>query len=113
MLIRYDLPSGGANSPGTRYRDRVPASGQGETTTVDLKGQLPFPDPVAALSLRDCVAFRAVDDENQPVLIISDGVTTLALECGLRGASDQIVAAANRIAEACQDFATSVENSFE
>ena len=110
--MQSDLPSGGAISPGTRYGDRVPASGQGETTTVDLKGQLPFPDPVAALSLRDCAVFRGVDDDNQPVLILSDGVTTLFLECGLRGASEQIVAAANRVAEGVHDFATSVESSF-
>lgn len=91
----------------------MPASGQGETTTVDLKGQLPFPDPVAALSLRDCAVYHGVDDDNQPVLILSDGVTTLFLECGLRGASEQIVTAANRLAVAVQDFATSVENSFQ
>ena len=97
----------------SRYRDRVPASGHGETTTADLKGQLPFPDPVAVLSLRDCAVYHEVDDDNQPVLVLSDGVTTLALECGLRGASEEIVAAANRLAEAVQDFATSVESSFQ
>jgi hypothetical protein len=88
----------------------MPASGQGDTTTVDLKGKLPFPDPLAVLSLRDCTPYRAVDDDRQPVLILTDGVTTLALECGLRGASDQIVTAANRLAEAMRDFADSVEH---
>lgn len=83
------------------------ASGQ-DSTTFDLKGDLPFPDPIAVLSLRNCTAYRAIDDDRQPVLILSDGVTTLALECGLRGASEQIVTAANRLAQAVQDFATSV-----
>ena len=80
-----------------------------QTTTVDLKGQLPFPEPVAVLSLRDCTVYRAVDDDEQPVLIISDGVTSLSLECGLRGASAQIVAAAERLSQGVRDFAVSVE----
>jgi hypothetical protein len=84
------------------------ASGHGETTTSDLNGQLPFPDPIAVLSLRDCTAFRAVDDDDQPVLILSDGVTTLSLECGLRGASGQVAAAADRLSDAMRDFALSV-----
>jgi hypothetical protein len=87
------------------------ASGHGETTTVDLKGELPFPDPAGVLSLRDCMVYRAVDDDRQPVLVITDGVTTVALECGLRGASEQVVAAAHRLAGAVQDFATSVTES--
>ena len=91
----------------------MPASGHGETTTFDLKGELAFPEPVAVLSLRDCVVYRAVDDDDQPILIISDGVTTLALECGLRGASGQVVAAANRLAGAVQDFAESVQSWVE
>jgi hypothetical protein len=87
------------------------ANGHGETTTSDLQGQLPFPDPIAVLSLRDCTAYRAVDDDDQPVMILSDGVTTLSLECGLRGASGQVAVAADRLAEAMRDFALSVKYS--
>ena len=105
------MRSGAAFSSWTRYRDWVQASGHGESTTVDLKGELPFPDPAGVLSLRDCAVFRAVDDDRQPVLILTDGVTTVALECGLRGASEQIVTAAHRLAEAVQDFADSVTES--
>jgi hypothetical protein len=86
----------------------VPARSRRDTTTVDLKGRLPFPEPVAALSLRDCMPYRAVDDDGQPVLILTDGVTTVALECGLRGLSADIVDAAQRLAEAVGDFAVSV-----
>ncbi len=101
----------GAVSNGTRYGDRMAANGHGDTTTSDLNGQQPFPDPIAVLSLRDCTAYRAVDDDDQPVMIVSDGVTTLALECGLRGASGQVAAAADRLAEAMRDFALSVNYS--
>jgi hypothetical protein len=66
---------------------------------------------VAALSLRDCMAYRGVDDDNQPVLVLTDGVTTLFLECGLRGASEQVAAAAHRLAAAVGDFASSVASS--
>ncbi len=71
-------------------------------------GELPFPEPAAVLNLRDSMVFRAVDDDNQPILIITDGVTTLALECGLRGLSEDIVNAAERLAEAVHDYAQSV-----
>lgn len=87
---------------------RVPGRPQGETTTVDLKGQLPFPEPSGVLSLRDCTAFRAVDDDQQPILILTDGVTTLALECGLRGMSADLAEAAERLAAAVHDYAISV-----
>lgn len=81
----------------------------GETTTVDLMGELPFPEPVAVLSLRDSMVFRALDDDNQPILIVTDGVTTLAMECGLRGMSEEIVVAAERLADAVHDYAVSVK----
>ena len=77
-------------------------------TTVDLRGELPFPDPVAVLSLRDCQIYRAVDDDGQPILVLTDGVTTVALECGLKGLSPEVVAAAGRLAEGVDDFSRSV-----
>jgi hypothetical protein len=88
---------------------RVFTNDHAQTTTVDLKGRLSFPEPVAVLSLRDCTVYRAVDDDEQPILILSDGVTTLSLECGLRGANDQVVAAAKRLSEGVLDFAQSVQ----
>lgn len=71
-------------------------------------GELPFPEPTAVLSLRDSMVFRAVDDDSQPILIITDGVTTLAMECGLRGLSEDIVNAAERLAAAVHDYSVSV-----
>lgn len=71
-------------------------------------GQLPFPEPAAVLSLRNCEVYRATDDDHQPILIITDGVTTMALECGLRGLSADVVTAADRLAAAFADYARSV-----
>jgi hypothetical protein len=79
-----------------------------DPTTVDLKGRLPFPDPVAVLSLQSCMVFRAVDDEEQPILILTDGVTTVALECGLQGLTDEVVQRVQRLAEGATDYSRSV-----
>jgi hypothetical protein len=62
-------------------------------------------EPVGVLSLRDCVAFRDRDEDNAPTLLISDGETTIAIECGLRGASPQAAAAAASLAAAVAEYA--------
>jgi hypothetical protein len=79
-----------------------------ETTTDDLKGEPPFPEPAAVLSLRHCTVYRAADDDGQPILILTDGVTTLALECGLKGMSAELIESAERLADAVHDYAISV-----
>jgi hypothetical protein len=79
-----------------------------DKSTVDLRGGLPFPDPVAVLSLRRTKVYRAVDDDGQPLLIISDGVTAVALDSGLGGLSEDIVHAAEELAEASLDYANSL-----
>src|SRR5262249_55626697 len=91
----------------TGYGGGVPAPARRETTTIDLMGELPFPEPAAVLSLRHCTVYRAADDDNQPILIVTDGVTTLALECGLQGVSAGVIEAAERLADAVHDYATS------
>jgi hypothetical protein len=54
------------------------------------------------------MVYRAVDDDGQPILVITDGVTTMALECGLRGVSADIIEAAERLSAGVHDYATSV-----
>ena len=76
--------------------------------TVDLRGRLGFPEPVAVISLRGAMTFRDQDDDGQPVLIVTDGVTTVALDSGLSGLSFGVVVAAQRLAEAVGDFASSI-----
>ena len=58
--------------------------------------------------MRDAVTYRDVDEDGQPILIITDGVTAVALEGGLPGLSANMVAASYRLADAVRDFATSI-----
>ena len=67
-----------------------------------------FPDPVAVISLRDAVTFRDVDSDGQPILVITDGVTAVALDSGLAGLSFSVVVASQRLADAVHDFSTSI-----
>jgi hypothetical protein len=87
--------------------------GPRDTSTLDLGGGLPFPEPVAALSMRSTKVYRAVDEDGQPILIVSDGVTTVALESGLSGLSEEVVAAAEGLASATHDYATSLRASWQ
>jgi hypothetical protein len=76
--------------------------------TIDLRGDRGFPEPVAVISLRGAITFRDQDDDGQPILIVSDGVTAIALDSGLSGLSFGVVVAAQRLAEAVGDFANSI-----
>jgi hypothetical protein len=74
-------------------------------STIEPDEDLTFPIPNTALSLRHTVAYRGVDEDGEPVLIISDGVSSVALESGLYGASTEVVFAARRLAGATEEFA--------
>jgi hypothetical protein len=76
--------------------------------TTELGGQRGFPEPAATISLRNATTYRELDDDGQPILIITDGVTSVALESGLSGLSFSVVAASHRLADAVQDFAQSI-----
>ena len=62
------------------------------------------------LSLRECTVYRSVDEDDQPVLVLSDGVVTLSLECGLQGASNEVADAAERLAQEVHEFAVSMRD---
>jgi hypothetical protein len=66
---------------------------------------LTFPNPSAFLSLRQVTAYRGQDDDGEPILIITDGVSSIALESGLAGLSSELVVAARRLANTAEDFA--------
>lgn len=76
--------------------------------TTELSGQRGFPEPVAVISLRNAATYREQDEEGQPILIITDGVTTVALDSGLSGLSFGVVSASHRLADAVHDFAQSI-----
>src|ERR1700724_3502566 len=76
--------------------------------TGDVHDSRLFPEPVAVISLRNAVTYRDVDEDGQPILIITDGVTAVALDSGLAGLSVNVVVASHRLADAVRDFATSI-----
>src|SRR5215469_748871 len=67
--------------------------------------ELTFPAPSTSLSLRHLIAYRGLDDDGEPILIITDGVSSIALESGLAGPSSEVVVAARRLAATAEDFA--------
>jgi hypothetical protein len=66
------------------------------------------PVPSTSLSLRHAMAYRGVDDDGEPVLIITDGVSSVSLETGLAGLSIDLVAAARQLAATAEDFASTM-----
>ena len=76
--------------------------------TADVPDNNLFPETVAIISMRDAVTYRDVDEDGQPILIITDGVTAMALDSGLSGLSLNVVEASHRLADAVLDFATSI-----
>jgi hypothetical protein len=80
-----------------------------EDATADLAGLEPFPEPTAVISLRHGRTFRALDDEGRPMLVITDGVTAAALDVGVSGLSYSAVVAAQRLADAMTDYASSLD----
>jgi hypothetical protein len=84
-----------------------------DDATTDLSGLRPFPEPAAVISLRRGTTFHALDHDGQPVLIITDGVNSVALNSGNSGLSYGVVVAAHRLAESVTDFATSIGSAWE
>ena|SRR5882757_3235668 len=76
--------------------------------TTELSGERGFPEPVAVISLRNATTYREQDEDGEPILIITDGVTTIALDSGLSGLSFGLVTASHRLADAVHDFAQSI-----
>jgi hypothetical protein len=66
----------------------------------------PWPDPVpvATLRLGGLHAFRMMDDDG-PMLVVSDGVTTVEFACGLSGPSRRSARGVQRLADAMAEFA--------
>jgi hypothetical protein len=79
-----------------------------DAPTTELTSHRGFPEPAAVISLRRAMTYRDRDDDGQPILIITDGVTAVALDSGLSGLSYGVVAASQRLADAVADFAKSI-----
>jgi len=68
-----------------------------------------IPAPVASVRLGGIGAFSCVDDEEDPVLVVSDGETTVEFGCGLSGRSGEAALGAQRLAEAIYEYASAIE----
>jgi hypothetical protein len=65
------------------------------------------------ISLRHGRTFRALDDEGRPMLIITDGVSAVALDVGVSGLSYGVVVSARRLADSIGDFASSLDGAWD
>lgn len=67
-----------------------------------------YPAPVVSVRLGEIRAFRVIDDEDEPVLVVSDGETSVEFACGLSGVSGSAARGAQRLADAVRDYATTI-----
>jgi hypothetical protein len=64
---------------------------------------------VASIRVDGIRVFRMMDDDDGPILIITDGDATVEFSCGLSGRSDAAALGAERLAEAARAYALVVE----
>ncbi len=80
-----------------------------EPPTEPIEG-MAFPVPTTSLSLRHAVSFLGTNDDGEPILIISDGVSAVAFEAGIAGPSVEAVAATQKLAANTADFAAAMSD---
>jgi hypothetical protein len=69
------------------------------------------PLAVANLCLDGIRTFNVYDDDDGPILVISDGVTTVEFACGLSRRPKPAASGARRLAEAAREFAAALETA--
>jgi hypothetical protein len=80
-------------------------TGQG----AGAESRVSFPSPIATVRLGGITTYRIIDDEDDDVLVVSDGVTTVEFACGLPGPSGRSVRGAHHLAEAVAEYANAIE----
>jgi hypothetical protein len=68
-----------------------------------------YPPPMVSVRLGEIRAFRVTDDEDEPILVVSDGETSVEFACGLSGVSGSAALGAQRLADAARDYALAIE----
>lgn len=71
--------------------------------------RLGIPTPVASIRIDGIRAVRTYDDDDGPVLVITDGDTTVEFLCGFSGRSPAAVLGAERLAEATRTYLLAIE----
>jgi hypothetical protein len=71
----------------------------------------PPPQPVMSVRLRGIRTFHIVDDEDEDetVLVVSDGEASVEFVCGISGVSGSAARGARRLANAISEFAAVLE----
>ena len=69
-----------------------------------------IPSPIATVRLGGISTYSVTDEEDEYVLVVSDGVTTVEFACGLSGASGRSVRGAQRLANAVAEYASAIES---
>lgn len=67
------------------------------------------PLPVASVRLGGIRTYFMLDDEDEPILVVTDGDTTVEFACGLSGRSRAAALGAQRLAAAVQAYASTIE----
>jgi hypothetical protein len=67
-----------------------------------------IPSPMATVRLGGISTYRMTDDDDV-VLVVSDGVTTVEFACGLLGPSGRSVRGAHQLADAVAAYAHDIE----
>jgi hypothetical protein len=75
----------------------------------DVVGRAGYPAPVVNVRLAEIIAYQVVDDEDEPILVVSDGETSVEFSCGLSGLSGSAVRGARGLADAMKDYAIALE----
>jgi hypothetical protein len=68
-----------------------------------------YPTPVVSVRLGEIRAFSVIDDDDEPVLVISDGESSVEFACGLAGVCGSAALGAQRLADAMRDYASTIE----
>jgi hypothetical protein len=79
--------------------------------TDDIVDGSPPPQAVLAVRLRGIRTFHIVDDEDEDetVLVVSDGDAAVEFVCGISGVSGSAARGARRLANALSEFASVLE----
>jgi hypothetical protein len=81
--------------------------------TADLTDYRALPPPVAAVRLPGVHAYQTVNDDDEAVLVVSDGETTVEFGCGLRGPNRSAIRGAKLLADAISEFAVAMKADVE
>lgn len=68
-----------------------------------------YPLPVVSVRLGEIRAFSVIDDDNEPILVVSDGESSVEFACGLSGVSGSAALGAQRLADAVREYASTIE----